>query len=374
LRRIAAAAAEAAIEVIGGVDTHQDLHHAAVISRAGEILGTRSFATTRAGYRAMLWWLRGYGEVIRVGVEQTGSYGAGLTRHLALAGIPVLEVTGPDPSMRRAKGKDDTLDAIAAAKAALTGERVSVAKDRSGQVEALRVLRTTRKTAVKCRRATMQQLRNTIIAAPDEVRDQVRNLTPMQLLRTCAAWRPDQLAFRDPTVATKIALRSLARRLLELGDEIAELDQLIKTLVAELAPGLLALEGVGAENAGELLVTAGDNPDRLTSEAGFSMLCGSSPIPASSGKTVRHRLNRGGNRQANSALHMIVVCRMRTDQRTRDYVDRRLTEGKTKREIMRCLKRYVAREIYRVLTDPSSGVPPVERPIARTTKATSKTT
>lgn len=347
------AAAPVVVEVIGGIDTHLDLHHAAVVDRAGEILGTRSFATTRAGYRAMLSWFRSHGELIRVGVEQTGSYGAGITRHLALAGVPVLEVTGPDPRVRRGKGKDDTLDAISAAKAALSGQRVSVAKDRSGQVEALRVLRTTRRTAVKCRRGTMQQLRNTITAAPEEVRDQVRNLTPMQLLRTCAAWRPDTLAFRDPATATKIALKSLARRLLELGDEIAELDRLIRPLVEELAPALLELEGVGIENAGELLVTAGDNPERLRSEAGFAMLCGASPIPASSGKTVRHRLNRSGNRQANSALHMIVVCRMRTDQRTRDYVERRLAEGKTKREIMRCLKRYVARETYRALTTTS---------------------
>ena len=262
----------------------------------------------------------------------------------------MLEVTGPDPVFRRAKGKDDTLDAIAAAKAALSGQRVSVAKDRSGQVEALRVLRVARTTAVKCRRATLQTLRNTILAAPDEVRDQLRNLTPKRLLRTCAAWRPDRHTFRDPAMATKIACKSLAVRLLELDDEIAELNTLIEPLVDELAPGLLQLEGVGTHNAGELLVAAGDNLDRLTSEAGFAMLCGTSPIPASSGKTQRHRLNRGGNRQANSALHMIVVCRMRTDQRTRDYVTRRLTEGKSKREIMRCLKRYVAREIYRVLT------------------------
>jgi transposase len=324
------------VEVIGGVDTHQDLHHAAVIDKRGEILATRSFATTRAGYRAMLARLRGHGNVIRVGVEQTGSYGAGLTRHLALAGVPVLEVTGPDPTLRRNKGKDDTLDAIAAAKAALSGQRVSVAKDRSGQVEALRVLRTTRRTAIKCRRATLQQLHNTIVAAPEEVRDQLRNLTRMQLLRTAGAWRPDTIAFRDPVIATKIACKSLALRLLYLNDEIAELDRLIAPLVQELAPGLLELEGVGTECAGELLVVAGDNPDRLASEAGFAMLCGASPIPASSGKTVRHRLNRGGNRQANSALHMIVVCRMRTDQRTRAYVQRRLAEGKSKREIMRC--------------------------------------
>jgi transposase len=371
--RSIAAGAVATVEVVAGVDTHLDLHHAAVISLSGELLGTRSFATTRAGYRAMLAWFRGHGEVVRVGVEQTGTYGAGLTRHLALAGIPVLEVTGPDRAQRRAKGKDDTLDAIAAAKAALTGKRVSVAKDRAGQVEALRVLRTTRKTAVKCRRATLQQLRNTITAAPEEVRDQVRNLTRMQRLRTCAAWRPDPLAFRDPATATKIALRSLARRLLDLNDEIAELDRLIAPLVQELAPNLLEREGVGIENAGELLVCAGDNPERLRSDAGFSMLCGASPIPASSGKTVRHRLNPGGNRQANSALHMIVVCRMRTDQRTRDYVTRRLAEGKTKREIMRCLKRYVAREIYHALTQPAADTPAQGNTLARTSKPTSKT-
>lgn len=369
-----AAAAVAVVEVVAGVDTHLDLHHAAVLSLSGEVLGTRSFAATRAGYRAMLAWFRSHGQVIRAGVEQTGTYGAGITRHLALAGIPVLEVTGPDRAERRATGKDDTLDAIAAAKAALTGERVSVAKDRAGQVEALRVLRTTRKTAVKCRRATLQQLRNTIIAAPEGVRDQVRNLTRMQLLRTCAAWRPDALAFRDPAVATKIALKSLARRSLELGDEIAELDRLIAPFVQELAPGLLEKEGVGIENAGQLLVTAGDNPERLRSEAGFSKLCGASPIPASSGKTVRHRLNPGGDREANSALHMIVVCRMRTDQRTRDYVARRLAEGKTKREIIRCLKRYVAREIYHALTEPAARAPTQEKTLARTTKTTSKTT
>jgi transposase len=176
----------------------------------------------------------------------------------------------------------------------------------------------------------------------------------MQLLRTCAAWRPDQLAFRDPVTATKISLKSLSRRLLDLGDEIADLDKLITTLVEELAPGLLALDGVGIHGAGELLVLAGDNPERLRSEAGFAMLCGASPIPASSGKTTRHRLNRGGDRRANSALHMIVVCRMRLDQRTKDYVTRRLAEGKSKREIMRCLKRYVARETYRALTTPTS--------------------
>ena len=331
------------IQIIGGVDTHQDLHTAAVVSHDGTVLGTASFSTTRAGYRAMLRWFRSHGELLRVGVESTGTYGAGITRHLALSGIPVLEVTGPDPASRRAKGKDDALDAISAAEAARTRRRVQVAKDRSGTVEALRVLRTTRKTAIKCRRAALQQLHNTIVAAPEEVRDQVRNLTRMQRLRTCAAWRPDTVGYRDPVVATKLSLKSLARRILDINDEIAELDRFIVPLVEELAPSLLELEGVGTENAGAVMVAVGDNPDRLRSEASFAMMCGVCPIPASSGKTQRHRLNRGGNRQANSALHMVVVCRMRTDERTRAYVAHRTLEGLSKREIMRCLKRWSRR-------------------------------
>ena len=310
------------IQIIGGVDTHQDLHTAAIVSHDGTVLGTESFSTTRAGYRAMLRWFRSHGELLRVGVESTGTYGAGITRHLALSGIPVLEVTGPDPASRRAKGKDDALDAISAAEAARTRRWVQVAKDRSGSVEALRVLRTTRKTAIKCRRAALQQLYNTIVAAPEEVRDQVRNLTRMRRLRSCAAWRPDAVGYRDPVVATKLSLKSLARRILDLNDEIAELDRFIVPLVEELAPSLLELEGVGTENAGAVMVAVGDNPDRLRSEASFAMMCGVCPIPASSGKTQRHRLNRGGNRQANSALHMVVVCRMRTDERTRAYVAR----------------------------------------------------
>jgi transposase len=338
--------------VIGGVDTHLDLHTAAVVTTDGTVLDTASFATTRQGYRRLLTWMRSHGHVDRVGVECTGTYGAGLVRLLGREGIPVLEVTGPDLAARRAKGKDDTLDAIAAARAAAFGQRVQVAKNRNGQVEALRVLRTTRKTAVRCRRATLQQLHNTIVAAPENVRDELRDLTRMKLLRTLAASRPNTQAFRDQTVATRIALRSLARRLLDLNDEIAALDELIEPLINELAPTLVQLPGVGPESAGELLVAAGDNPDRLRSEASFAMLCGACPIPASSGKTERHRLNRGGNRQANSALHMIVISRMRIDPRTKTYVARRLAEGRTKREIMRCLKRYIAREIYATLTRP----------------------
>jgi len=335
--------------VIGGIDTHKEIHVAAVLDTNGAILGTEQFATTRQGYRRVLAWMRSFGDVRCVGIEGTGSYGAGITRHLSAAGVQVLEVDRPDRSDRRLRGKSDTLDAEAAARAAWAGRRTSVPKTKTGRVESLRVLRLTRSTAVKARRAAMQLLRNHIVSAPDPVRDELRRLTRMQLIRVCASWRPDNSAFRDPVVATRIALKMLARRIIELGDEIATLDDLIEPLVGELNPRLASALGVGTEIAGQLLVTAGDNPERMRSEAGFAMLCGVAPLPASSGMTNRHRLNRGGDRAANCALHMAVICRMRLDQRTKTYVAKRTADGLSKREIIRCLKRYVARELYALL-------------------------
>jgi hypothetical protein len=363
-------------KVIGGIDTHKDLHFAAVVDVTGAVLGERAFATTRQGYRALVKWMGSFGRVQKVGVEQTGSYGAGIVRHLALAGIPVLEVTGPDKADRRARGKDDMIDAVAAARAALEGKRISVAKRRDGRIEALRVLRATRQTAVKARRAALQHLRCTIIAAPDEVRDQLRRRTRMQLIRMLAASRPDSLAYRDPAIATRIALRSLARRILELDDEIAQLDELIGPLVKELAPRMLEQMGFGIHNTGQLLVTAGDNPDRLGSEPAFAMLCGSAPLPASSGQTQRHRLNRGGDRAANSALHMAAICRLRLDPKTKAYAARRKADGLSKRETLRCLKRYLAREAYHLLTTPGDlhgGPRPAYPPLQRTRRGPSPT-
>jgi transposase len=341
--------------VVGGIDTHKDLHVAAVVDPAEAVLATESFATTRAGYRSLVRWMRSFGDVRRVGVEGTGSYGAGISRHLAEAGIEVLEVFRPDRTDRRRRGKSDDLDAINAARAALHDRRTTTPKTRNGLVESLRVLRLTRSTAVKSRRAALQLLRNHIVSAPDELRDQVRNLTRMQLIRTLAAWRPDTAGFRDPDCATRIALKSLARRILELDDEIALLDELIEPLVRELAPQLLERPGIGVEVAGQLLVTAGDNPERLRSEAGFAMLCGAAPLPASSGKTQRHRLNRGGDRQANSALHMAIVSRLRMHEPTKAYVARRTAEGHSKLEIIRCLKRYLAREVFFLLKPAPMG-------------------
>jgi transposase len=335
--------------VIGGVDTHKDLHVAAVVDEHDRVIQTRSFAATRQGYRQMLAWMRSFGDLQRVGVESTGSYGAGLLRFLQEAGVEVLEVTAPDRQDRRRRGKNDDLDAQNAAHAAFSGSRTVTPRSRDGMVESLRVLKACRKTAVSARRVALQMLHNTIICAPEGLRDQLRAMTRMQLIRTVAAWRPDLTAYRDVEAAYRIALKSLARRYLELHDEIADLDMMIGAIVAELAPELIARNSIGCNGAAQLLLTAGDNPERLKSEAGFAALCGVSPVPASSGKTVRHRLNRGGDRAANSALHIIAIGRLRTDEKTKAYVARRIAEGHSKLDAIRALKRYIAREVYGII-------------------------
>ena len=298
--------------VVGGVDTHKDLHVAAVVDEHDRVLGTCSFATTRQGYRQMLAWMRSFGDVQRVGVESTGSYGAGLLRFIQKAGVNVLEVTAPDRHDRRRRGKNDDLDAQNAAHAAFAGRRTVTPRSRDGMVESLRVLKACRKTAVAARRVALQMIHNTIVCAPDGLRDALRNMTRMQLIRTLAAWRPDLTRYRDVEAAYRISLKSLGRRYLELHDEIADLDAMIGAIVDELAPNLVARNSIGHIGAAQLLLTAGDNPERLRSEASFAALCGVSPIPASSGKTNRHRLNRGGDRAANSALHIIAIGRLRT--------------------------------------------------------------
>lgn len=336
--------------VIGGVDTHKDLHVAALVDEHDRVLGSECFATTRHGYKMMVDWMQTFGHVSRIAVECTGTYGSGLLRYLQRAGIEVLEVTASDKADRRKRGKNDTFDAESAAHAAFARIRTVTPKTRDGMIEALRVLKVCRKTAIAARRVALQMIQMNIISAPDPLRDQLRGMTRMQLIRSLAAWRPDLTDFRRVASAYRIAFKSLARRYLELHDEIADLDVMIAAIVDELAPDLVARNAVGYETASQLLITAGDNPQRLHSEAGFAALCGVSPIPASSGKTQRHRLNRGGDRAANSALHIIAVGRLRTDARTKVYVERRVAEGHSKLEAIRCLKRYIAREVYTILS------------------------
>jgi transposase len=340
-------------EVVLGVDTHLDFHVAVALDQLGRRLGTLTVPTTATGYRALVSWARGFGSLRNAGVEGTGSYGAGLARHLKAKDIEVLEVERPKRRHLRRSGKSDPIDAEAAARAVLSGEAAGKPKSGDGEVEMIRVLRAARCSAVKSRTQAANQLRNLVVTAPDELRNRLRGLSTAVLVTQAVRLRFGNHLSR-PEEATKFALRSIARRYRALSKEIAELDLQLERLVAEVAPGLLALPAVNTNHAATLLTVAGDNPQRLRSEASFASLCGAAPIPASSGKTVRYRLNRGGNRDANRALHLICVVRMR-ERRTKEYVAKRTAEGKSKREIMRCLKRYIAREIYRVLVSSVSA-------------------
>jgi transposase len=335
--------------VTAGVDTHGRTHHAGVIDEVGRELGDREFPATAAGYRQLLAWLHRFGTVIAVGVEGTGAYGAGLARFLTASGVRVIEVDRPDRRDRHAHGKSDPLDAYAAARAVLAGRATGIPKSRTGTVESIRMLRIVRTSAVKARTAAINEFHALVLTAPEQLRETFRPLTRLQQLHRAAKMRPCPDRAADPTQAIKIALRRLAERIHLLDTEIGDANQQLAALTSTAAPATSSLLGVGPDVAGQLLTTAGDNPDRLRNEAAFAHLTGVAPLPASSGNTQRHRLNRGGDRQANSALYRVAIVRMRYHQPTRDYVTRRTQQGLTKREIIRCLKRHIAREIYTAL-------------------------
>jgi transposase len=335
-----------------GVDTHGDMHAVAALDRIGRVRGRTVVASTPAGHTAALRWVAEQGDVDAVGVEGTGSYGAQLARDLHAAGHRVIEVNRPDRADRRRRGKDDPLDAEAAARAVLAGTATGSPKTRDGLVESIRALRVARRAVVRDRTVAVNQLRALVLTAPPELREQFRGLTAVALARNAARLRPGA-DLADPLTATKYALRAIARRHEFLTGQLRDLDTALAPLVTAAAPELVALFAVGVDTAGALLVTAGDNPDRLRSEAAFAHLCGVAPLPASSGKTRRHRLNRGGDRRANNALWRIALVRMSHDPRTRDYVARRTADGLSKPEIMRCLKRYIAREVYATLRAPA---------------------
>ena len=345
-----------AIAVTVGVDTHLDQHVAAVIDQSGRLCGTKAFAASTRGYVALVTWAEHFGAVERIGVEGTGTYGAGLARFTRAYGLQVVEVNRPDRSLRRRRGKSDPIDAQAAARATLARVAATTPKTREGQVEMIRVLRVARRGALKARVAAAEQLHGVLDSAPEELRQPLLGLKTKALVGFCAAMRPGPLT--SPTAATKTALRILARRWQQLQTELDQLDSQLQELVAAAAPTLVALPGIGVDTAGQLLVTAGDNPQRLRSEAAFAHLCGVSPIPASSGRTDRHRLNRGGDRHANNALWRIALVRMHCHPPTRAYVERRTKQGLSKLDILRCLKRYIAREVYSHLTSPPPTAPP----------------
>ena len=333
--------------ITGGVDTHADMHVAAALDPIGGLLGVEEFPVTPAGYARLLGWLGGFGTVGLVGIEGTGSYGAGLARHVAAAGIRVVEVDRSDRQDRRRQGKSDPLDAVSAARAAQSGRARGAPKGRDGAVEAIRALMVAKRSARSERVQTINQARSLIVTGPDDLRARFAGHTVAALVSELAALRPrpgDAVGY-----ATRIAVRELGRRAEFLDGQLARLDELIVPLVTARAPGLLALYGIGPDTAALLLIAAGDHPGRLRSEAAWAHLCAVAPIPASSGKVTRHRLNPGGNREANHALWRIVITRMSSHAPTRAYVERRTEQGLSKKEIIRCLKRYVAREVYRHL-------------------------
>ncbi|RPK32543.1 IS110 family transposase [Streptomyces sp. ADI93-02] len=338
-------------DVILGVDTHKDIHAAAVITTLGAPLAHQEFPATTVGYRQLIFWARSFGVVRRAGVERTGSYGAALTRALSRENIEVVEVNQPDRATRRKRGKTDAIDADAAARAVLSGRATTTPKTADGPAADMRVLRLAKESAVRARTQAMNQLKAVLLVLDPDLREQLSGLSSPALITTCAALDGDhsEAAF---------TLHLLACRIQSLAQEIKELTKRTTKALMASRPQLLELVGAGPDSAAVLLIAAGDNPDRLTDEASFAALCGVSPVEQSSGMTQRRRLNRGGHRQANAALYRIVQSRMRWDERTQAYLQRRTAEGLSRREIIRCLKRYVARELYRHIRRPAITAPP----------------
>jgi len=343
----------AIVGITGGVDTHADVHVAAAVDHNGGLLDVQAFPADQAGYESLLGWLCGFGPVVRIGVEGTGSWGVGLTRFLTGQHVEVVEVDRPNRQTRRKNGKSDPTDAISAARAALSGEASVIPKTRDGAVEQIRVLLVARRSAREQRIQSLTQLRHVVFCAPEEIRTRFKDKYKTGLVKEAAAMRPRHRS--DPLgYTTNLVIRNLARRVRRLNEEIAEIDEMLADLILETAPSLLELHGVGIDSAASLLVAAGDNPDRIRSEGSWARLCGVAPLPANSGKVnTRYRLNRGGDRQANAALYRIVLTRMSNHADTRDYVKRRRSEGLNSGEIIRCLKRYVARQTFKHLPRPT---------------------
>lgn len=345
--------------IIAGVDTHKDTHYAAVITTTGQQVGAAQFSTSPKGLEALRVFITSFGPLQCVGVEGTNSYGAGLARHFHDAGLTVVEVLRPSRQVRRMNGKSDEIDAYAAAHQALAHHGVSTPKTSDSTVEAIRVVQAARTGAVKAHADALRQIKSLLITAPTPLRADYAHLCDQRLITALATCRPHT---HDTAVAaqTRQVLHDIARRAQLLHDEVARDDQTLKTLITQTNPALLQARGVGVASAAQLLIAAGDNPQRIHSEAAFAMMCGVAPIPASSGLTTHHRLNRGGNRDANSALYHIAIVRLSCDPKTRAYAARRQEEGKTKKDVIRCLKRAIAREVYHLIINPPQALDTTE--------------
>jgi transposase len=334
---------EAPRRIIIGVDTHKHVHVAVAIDTLGVHLADRSFAADSGGYIQLAEWAEALGRIESFGIEGTGSYGVGLTSALRRRGHRIIEVNRGNRQARRTNGKSDTADAETAARQVLAGVAKAVPKTADGQVEMIRQLKVARDTAVKARTTAIITLKQLVVNAPPELREALSALNDKALINRCASFRVTKII--DTTTSAKYSLRTLARRWLALNAEITEADRHLDELTTDVAPTMRQAFGVGPDTAAEMLVVFGDNPQRIRSDAAFAKLCGACPISASSGMSSgRHRLYTGGHRQANAALYRSVIVRMRFHKPTIAYVNRRTAEGLGKREIIRYLKRYLARE------------------------------
>ena len=336
--------------IVVGVDTHKHAHVAVALDQVGVVIGTITIPVDRAGYARLQEWAGELGEQVEFGIEGTGSYGAGVTSFLRRGGHLVLEVNRPDRQTRHLRGKDDSIDAEAAARAVLSGAVTAVPKTADGTVEMIRQVKIAKDIAVKARSQAVIALKTVLVNAPAELREELEQLNDKELLQRCRELRYESM--QTPLDAARYTLRALADRHRVLDHETRLHERVLATLTDRAAPTLTSRFGIGEDSAAELLLVVGDNPGRVRSEAALAKLCGACPIPASSGKTTRHRLNRGGHRQANAALHRILIVRMRFHEPTTAYVTRRTAEGKTKKEILRCLKRLLVREIYQIIVAP----------------------
>jgi transposase len=313
-------------------------------------MGNRSFAVTLHGYHEIEAWLATLGTIDRVGMECTGSFAARLTRYFRERDVDVYEVTTTHRATRARRGKDDAIDAEMAARKVLSGEARARAKDTTGDIESIRLLKLSRESAVKARTVALLQIRDVLITAPAELRESIEAAGGSRhRVNRAGALRPELERLGEPLQAAKFTLRQLSRRVKFLDEEIAGVNAQLSQLVARCAPHLLECRGIGTQHAAQLLITAGQNLERLHSDGAFARLCGVAPVPVSSGKTNRMRLHRGGDRQANRTLHLIAVGRLRMDPRSQIYMARRRADGLSKMDVLRCLKRFIAREVYNAL-------------------------
>lgn len=334
--------------VFVGVDTHKDTHTAVVVTAQGAVIDEIQIDTTTRGYKQLNSWANSHGKVGAYGIEGTGCYGKNLTQYLTSRGVEVFEINRINRQHRRRHGKNDVTDALAAGRAVASGAETNPAKEVTDNTEIVRVIQLARRSAAKARTVAISQIKTLLVTAPESIQNELKDMTTLKMVREAADWRPTNY-LSDPVQATRHAIKKLAKRWLYLTEEIKQADQNLETVINNIDPELMELQGIGTDVAAKLVITAGTNPKRLRTEASFAALCGVSPIDASSGLQQRHRLNRGGDRQANNALYKIVITRMNHDPETKKYVTKKTGQGKTKKEIIRQLKRYIARQIYKKL-------------------------